>query len=292
VKPTIELFAPAASSVMTCPVAGFGIVRAGAEQIASLRRNPVPPPGKPLAVGLLKHADDQTVVGISAVYRALHNHHLAGVDFTNWGVVAAPSFLGRAMLIQTLKRFGLEGAWGVSPHLIPHHSVHAVSGTISQALRIVGPNFGIGGGPGAVVEAVTVAATLMADRNLPGLWLVLTEYEPEFVPQHPDGPSVNGHHTDPCAVALALALVPAAAASMGISLRVCPHEPFPDLDADQWMSWPPLNTVSALAAAFSQNHASHGNWRFGLSGWLELTSLELASAEPMTSTETGVETTR
>jgi hypothetical protein len=282
VKPTVELFAPRAGSAMICPVAGFGIVRATPDLIGSLRRNPVPPPGAPLPVAFLKHADEQTVVGIAAVYQAIYNHNLAGVDFTNWGVVAAPSFLGRAMLLQTLKRLAAEGAWGVSPHLIPHHSIHAVSGTVSQALRIHGPNFGIGGGPDAVVEALTVAATLVADRSLPGLWLVLTEHDPEFIPADPNEPSTNGHHTGPLGVALALALIRRPGASIGMSLRICPHaEPSPEPDAGDWTSWTPLNAVGPLAAAFSQNGMPNGSWRIGLSGWMELTS-----------TETGAESVR
>ena len=237
-KPTVELFAPRAGSTMTCPIAGFGIVRATPDLLGALRRNPVPPPGTPMPVAFLKHADEQTIVGVAAVYQAIHNHNLAGVDFTQWAVVAAPSFLGRAMLLQTLRRLAAEGAWGVSPHLIPHHSVHAVSGTVSQALAIHGPNCGIGGGPNAVVEAMTVAATLTADRRLPGLWLVLTEHEPEFIPADSNEPSTNGHHTGPIGVALALALISRPGASIGMSLRICPHEePSLEPDPGDWTSW-------------------------------------------------------
>src|SRR5205807_656306 len=131
VKASLQLSAPQAGTFSCCPVAGFGIVQATPDVVATLRRNPVPLPGPALAGSFLKHADEQTVIGLAAVYQAIYNHRLLGIDFSRWGVVAAPCFLGRTALAHALKRFTLEGAWGVSPHLIPHHSVHAVSGTIS-----------------------------------------------------------------------------------------------------------------------------------------------------------------
>jgi hypothetical protein len=280
---------------MCCPLAGLGIVRALPDLVAALRRNPVPPPGKPLAGSLLRHSDEQTVVALAAVYQAIHNHDLTSTDFTNWGVVAAPCFLGRATLAQALKRLTLEGAWGVSPHLIPHHSIHAVSGTISQALRIHGPNFGVGGGPGAVSEALTLTATLLADdtpqlclspdqkatgasearqnTGLPGVWLVLTEYQPELIPGDPAQPSSPGQKEPPMALALALALVPRPAASIGINLLVCPQDnPMCKTGTAEWTTWPMLNTVSLLSEAFSESGPPRGRWRLGLTGWVELRS--------------------
>jgi len=275
VKPTLEVFRPSTGSVITCPIAAFGIVRATPDLLASLRRNPVPPPGTPLAATFLKHADEQTVVGLAAVYQAIHNRDMAGVNFTNWIVVAAPCLPGRGMLVKVLKRHAQEGAWGVSPHLIPHHSLHALSGTVSQALGVHGPNFGVGGGPHAVTEAFMVAATLDADPALPGLWLVLTEYDPEFIPTDLSEPSTNGHHAGPLGVALALALVPPRRPSIGMSLHICPHAEAPRKGSRaDWTSWEPLNTVSPLVAAFSQNGPPQGRWRLGRSGWLELASTE------------------
>jgi hypothetical protein len=129
----------------------------------------LPPPAS-----FLKHADEQSVAGLAAVHRAI-GHRLAGVSFADWGVVAAPELLGQTVMGPTLQRFAQEGAWGISPHLIPHRSLHSVSGTISQALGLHGPNFGVGGGPGAVSEAFLAAASLIAERHVPGLWLVLTK---------------------------------------------------------------------------------------------------------------------
>jgi hypothetical protein len=81
-----------------------------------------------------------------------------------------------------LQRFAAEGAWGVSPHLIPHRSRHSISGTVSQALKIHGPNFGVGGGPGGTVEVLLAATALLEGKRLPGVWIVLTCLDPESPP--------------------------------------------------------------------------------------------------------------
>jgi hypothetical protein len=195
--------------------------------LSPLRHKPGPPYGDQLPPSFLKHADEQTVAGLNAVLRAIHDHGLGKTAFTDWGIVAAPRFLGRAALAVALHRFILEGAWGISPHLIPHHSLHSISGTVSQALRIHGPNFGVGGGPHAADEGLLTAVALLTSNSVPGIWLVLTGHAPEFLPEEPDapGPSNNGHPppeaTNPGASplgAVALALIPAR-----------PHSPLPGL---------------------------------------------------------------
>jgi hypothetical protein len=76
-------------------------------------------------------------------------------------------------------RFFTEGAWGVSPQVVPYHALHAVSGAISQALALRGPNFGAGGGPGAVGEALVGALALLESLSLPGVWVAGTRLMPE-----------------------------------------------------------------------------------------------------------------
>jgi hypothetical protein len=171
-----------------------------------LRQSPGRGLGQPLPAAFLKHADEQTVVALAAVFRAVHHFDLAQTCFHHWGVIAASCFLGRATLAVALQRFTLEGAWGVSPHLIPHRSLHSVSGTISQALQVHGPNFGVGGGPGSTSEALLVAGALLARDRLPGLWVVLTGWDAEPVLDLRGGPSANGHKTAKACAALALAL--------------------------------------------------------------------------------------
>jgi hypothetical protein len=195
-------------------VTAFATVRATPEELPALRQNPGPS-RQPLSAACLKHIDEQTLVGLAAVLRAAGQPGLEGTDFTAWGVLAAPRFLGRAALAVALQRYQAEGAWGISPHLIPHRSLHALSGTVSQVLTIHGPNFGVGGGPNAPAEALLAAAALLAEGKTPGVWVVLTAWEPE--PELDE----NGAPRSPAAChALALALAPAGRAPAAVRLRI------------------------------------------------------------------------
>jgi hypothetical protein len=186
-------FAPvSAEAAVACAVAAFGAVRAPADTIPTLRQTLGRPGHEPFPPAFLKHADEQTVVGLAAVFQAIDRHGWTRKDFADWGVLGAPRFLGRACLAVALQRFALEGAWGVSPHLIPHRSLHSISGTISQGLGIHGPNFGAGGGPHGAGEVLLTAAALVADRQLPGLWVVLTGCDPEPVLDHPGRAAAQG----------------------------------------------------------------------------------------------------
>jgi hypothetical protein len=194
-------------------------VRAPYEAVAELRRRPGPVCGEPLPPAFLKHADEQTVVGLAAVYQAIHDHGLtpaAGTaPFSGWGVLAAPRFLGRPTLVGALQRFAAEGAWGVSPHLIPHRSLHSISGTVSLALKIHGPNFGVGGGPGAAAEVLLSAATMLECRRVPGVWVVLTAMDPEEPPEEAGRPAPGA-----CFAGLALALTPVGVDRPAVRLRI------------------------------------------------------------------------
>jgi hypothetical protein len=174
-----------------------------------------------LPVGFLKHADDQTAVTLTALGRAVRRFELNGTDFSDWGVVAAPRFLGRVTMVGALERFMAEGAWGVSPHMIPHRSLHSVSGTVSQALRIQGPNYGIGGGPECASESCLAIAALLADPQVPAAWLLLSGWDPE--------PAVTGAEMiSPCVCgAAALALRRAQAGFNGLRLRIAPADDAP-----------------------------------------------------------------
>jgi hypothetical protein len=88
--------------------------------------------------------------------------------------------------------------------LIPHYALHSPSGTLSLALGIHGPNLGIGGGLFSTFEGFVTALTWLRSGAVPGVWLVLSGWSPEFVPDH------QGRPTGDCECqALALALVPA-----------------------------------------------------------------------------------
>jgi hypothetical protein len=183
--------------------------------LPELRKHPGALLGDALPAGVLKHADEQAVAALAAVYQAIRDHGLPVTGYQHWGVLAAPRFLGRCTLASALQKFLAEGAWGVSPHLIPHHSIHSISGLISQTLKIHGPNFGIAGDPNGTVEPLLLASALLERMALPGVWLVLTGLQTE-VPPEPGG----GLPPGACCLALALALIPPRSPSKGIRLHV------------------------------------------------------------------------
>ncbi len=123
-------------------------------------------------------------------------------QFEDWGVVAASRYLGRASLAIALRNFRAEGVWGTSPHLIPHFALHSPSGTISLALGSHGPNLGVGGGLQGAADGFLAALTWLSSGIVPGVWLVLTGWSPELVPD----PGGNAPRAGEC-LALALALV-------------------------------------------------------------------------------------
>lgn len=251
--------------VVSCQVRGHAVVPMSPEQLPLLRRNPGPSLRQAGSAALLKHADAQTVAGVAAVLEAMQAHSLSECCFREWGAIAGPSLIGRQASAEALERFRGEGAFAISPHLPAHESLHSVSGTISQALGLHGPNFGVGGGPEAAEEALLVAATLLADAALPGLWVVLTEFDPELIPASPgqvDAPAGWICH----ALALALTASPASSSASSESERLCLHigmgGPAPAGDLAPFR-------LEEFGAALTSGAAPHA-WRFRSGGRLSL----------------------
>lgn len=248
-----------AETVMAFRVSGFGAIRADACHLASVRRQPGACAGRALSPAFLRHADDQTVAAVAVMIRTISEAGWSKRSFGDWGVAAAPLLFSRSGSALALGRFLSEGAWGVSPHMIPHHSLHAVSGTISQAMQLHGPNVGVGGGPGAAAEALLVAATMLTDSELPGLWVVLTGHEPELVPRRDDGPM---QPTDCLAVALALQ-------------RTGPGECQATLHIgnDNWAAGDSVSPTFSLGAFVTHLQrgpdGAAGRWRLACGGWTE-----------------------
>ncbi len=189
--------------MVRCRIAAAELLIASAEVIAQWRRQAICVGMEKLPASLLKHAEDPTVAGVWTVLAALERQGWRERPFADWGVIAAPNLCGRITNALAMDRFRKEGPWGISPHLIPHQSLHAMSGTISQALKIYGPNFGVNGGPNAGPDAFLIAAAMIADGSLPGLWLVMTGYESEWIPAE------HGRLSPaPNCIACALALTP------------------------------------------------------------------------------------
>lgn len=187
------------------------------EAVPELRRKPAPWCDPPLPLSALKQADEQSVAAISAVHHALHHYGLDAAAFRDWGVLAAPYYMGRTAVAGGVHRYQSEGAWGASPHLPAHRSLHSPSGTISQLFKFRGPNIGVCGGPGCATEVLAAAAALLDRKRVPGLWVILTAIDPDLPPVDRAGAHAPGTH---CA-ALALALTPPRpATTSGIRLRV------------------------------------------------------------------------
>ena len=209
-------------------IAASAVVRATPERLGVLRRDP----GMTLPPAALRNADDQSVVSLAAVLKAMAAANKTPAECSPWGVIAAPRFLGRTALAAALRRFFAEGAWGVSPHLVPQQSQHAVGGLLSQMLGMRGPSFGVGGGPGSGAEAAQIAAALLQDEALPGLWLVFSAWDPE--------PVLNDRGQMPpdaqCQAA-ALALQPLRDATIGPRLCVCPGVVTAPMPLDTERTW-------------------------------------------------------
>ena len=151
----------------------------------ALRRRPGPVPEgwTRTPASLLRYSDEQTVAGTAAVFAAIAAMGTSPEEFEGWGVVAASRYLGRASLAAALRSFKAEGVWGTSPHLIPHFALHSPSGTISLALGVRGPNVGAGGGLHTAAEGFLAALTWLTAGVVPGVWLVLSGWVPELVPE-------------------------------------------------------------------------------------------------------------
>jgi hypothetical protein len=111
--------------------------------------------------------------------------------FADWGVVAAPRYLGRWDIAEAFARFERRGAAGVPPRCVPLLSLHAVAGAVSLTLGSHGPNAGAGGGPGSLADGLLAGMTVCAEGAAPGVWVVLTEWDPE--PAAADDPAAVCH---------------------------------------------------------------------------------------------------
>jgi len=182
-------------------IAAFATVSVPLTEIGALRARPGPPEAKPVVGKYLKNADEQTVAGISALFHALHSAGWSDTSFRDWGVVGVPRFLGRMSVALTTCKYLEDPSYSVSPHIIPNQSLHSLSGTVSLALSLNGPNFGVGGGPNAIPEGLLAALSVMKDNALPGLWVVVTQLDPDPIP-NAAGAATNAVNVLAAAIAL------------------------------------------------------------------------------------------
>lgn len=211
---------PGSGPMLAGEVMGSALLRVRPSEFPALRKRPGPVPEgwSRTPPSLLRYSDEQTVVGTAAVFAAIAGMRAVPEAFEPWGAVAASRYLGRASLAAALRNFKAEGVWGISPHLIPHFALHSPSGTISLALGLHGPNVGAGGGLHGAAEGFLAALTWLAAGVVPGVWLVLSGWSPELIPERKGGASATGRAPEPPAAevecqALALALRPVGTAS-------------------------------------------------------------------------------
>jgi len=263
VKPNVTLgYLPGA---VCCEVVGHAALRLAPDALAVWRGQLSARTGGRLTPSFVKHADDQTVAALAGVLQAMDDFGLRPGAMNDWGVLAAPRYLGRVALAQTMLRFAAEGAWGLSPHMIPHRSLHSVSGTVSQALNFQGFNLGVGGGLHAASEALLLAGAILAENRLPGLWVTLTGFDPEVVP------TAGGREARPCdccAVALALN----AARDEPAGWRLCVNAAPAALASDGRPEGAPnpLRVETLLAALVAEPARTRCSFTLGAGGWLQL----------------------
>jgi hypothetical protein len=168
----------AAPVAVDCAVAASAWHSAPADDIPRLRADAAAA-FDTLSAGVLKQADEQSLVALLAVRAALDGAGRRPADCEHWGLVAAPRMPGRRRIAESLAKYREQGAWSVSPHVIPHCSLHSLPGLLSQALNQHGPNIGAGGMIGGEAEALWGALALLAGERLPGVWLILTGWDRE-----------------------------------------------------------------------------------------------------------------
>jgi hypothetical protein len=198
-------------------LSGWGTARADLASIPAMRKSlpswaPEGTPGH-----FLKHADEQTVLAVAAVDQAIRSCGSDPAHFQNWAIIAAPRFIGRLAGTATLDRFARGGGPAISPHVIPQHSLHSISGALSILLASRQPNFGVGGAGDSLAEGLLAALTFPAPLCI-GAWFVATSWDPE--------PQINelGNCTNtPVGYAVALALESAATAQACGRLRLNAH---------------------------------------------------------------------
>ncbi|HZZ78650.1 MAG TPA: hypothetical protein VFE62_09035 [Gemmataceae bacterium] len=252
---------PIAQMTVRCQIAAHALLRAPADVIAQWRRQPIEHDGEKMSASFLKHAEDQTVAGVTAVLQACAQQEWRHRSFAEWGVIAAPNLFGRINNDRAINQYRKEGAWGISPHLIPQQSLHALSGSVSQFLKLHGPNFGVSGGPNAGPDAMLIAAAMLADGALPGLWVVLTGHESEWIPQA-DGSLPPA----PACLAAALALTPPDRDETG------PHVVFGHAAPADLAILPDFHLALFAEEWQTSTSARAGRWRLSDTLWIDFDS--------------------
>lgn len=258
----------AADVVFQAAVVAAGSAAVPLGQFPALRKEPPKFGDVQLPSHFLKHADEQTIVALRAIGQAIERHDLDPRQMTNWGIIAAPRYIGRLAGAAILDRFANQGGSGVPPHAVAQNSLHSISGAASIALGVHGPNVGVGGGPWSIGDGIVGALSMFDAWHVPGMWLLLTQFDPEPIPD------ANGNPLHPSvAHAVALAIVPGQAGESQLTLR--PGSPAMRAAVARW----PEPTVAEIAnCVASAERGRTTRWSCWLP-WGGHAELRLAAAE-------------
>lgn len=236
-------------------------------QFAELRKAPPKFGGTELQGHFLKHADEQTIVALQAIGQAIAAYDLDPRQMTDWGIIAAPRYIGRLAGASILDRFARLGGSGVPPHAVAQNSLHSISGAASIALGLHGPNVGVGGGPWAIGDGIAAALTLFDTVRVPGIWLLMTQFDPEPLPDEVGRPL-----NESVCHAVALALAAGGAGESHLTLR-----PGTAATRAAVARWPEPTVAEIAACARAAKRGLTSRWACWLP-WGGRIELRLASA--------------
>ena len=164
-----------------CLIRGGQVVAVRRSEIAELAKQPAPFGGPALPPRFLRHADEQTVIGMRAVLQTLAEAAVDATDLRRDAVVAASCQAGQPTAARTMVALKQQGPVGVTPHVVPQCSLHSPASAVSVGLGMHGPTIGVGGGPAAIAEGLLAASTLAMSPALTqpaaAIWLVITGWD-------------------------------------------------------------------------------------------------------------------
>lgn len=222
-------------------VAAQSAVAARLSAIGALRDGGWPESAPALPRRFLRHADEQTVLGMHAMLDAIRSLSDPRPPLDGHGVIAASCQAGRIAGAQTLVQAKEGGGINVSTHIVPQGSLHSLAAAVSVGLGMHGPNIGVGGGPEALAEGLLTAFSWLhaTGRNACNtVWLVATGWDDE-----PSLDAAGEPITDPVCRGVALALARPAVAGTAASTRFTLH-----------LDWHDDPATSPLASAVSPLH--------------------------------------
>ena len=123
------------------------------------------------------------MLALAAVKKAIERAGWQDRLFANWGVVASGRSFGRVRFDVAIERYRRMHTRGASPLVVPHLSLHAMSGTLSIALGMHGPNFGVSGQANHLGETLLAGLGMIGCEEVEGLWVVACDLDPEPKPR-------------------------------------------------------------------------------------------------------------